>query len=92
MAALVGSNLLFALLHPVTPTYAIVVGLVGIYLGLIGLVDPLPEGGESPGQLNLVVPMVAHGLYDFLAFLVLAGESRRRDAARADVTRIDDSD
>ena len=92
VAALVGSNLLFALLHPVTPTYAIVVGLVGIYLGLIGLVDPLPEGGASPGQLNLVVPMVAHGLYDFLAFLVIAGESRRRDAARADVTGIVESD
>ena len=92
VAALIGSNLLFALLHPVTPTYAIVVGLVGIYLGLVGLVDPLPNGGASPGELNLVVPMVAHGLYDFLAFLVIARESRRRDAARAGVTGIVESD
>ena len=92
MVALIGSNLLFALLHPVTPTYAIVVGLVGIYLGLVGLVDPFPAGTPSPGQPNLVVPMVAHGLYDFLAFLVIAGESRRRDTARADVTGIVESD
>ena len=92
VVALIGSNLLFGLLHPITPTYAIVVGLVGTYLGLVGLVDPLPAGTPSPGQLNLVVPMVAHGLYDFLAFLVIAGESRRRDTARADVTGIVESD
>ena len=81
VVALLGSNLLFALLHPVTRTYAVLVGLVGVYLGLVGLLDPLPEGTELAGQGNLVVPIIAHGLYDFLAFLVIAGESRRRERA-----------
>jgi membrane protease YdiL (CAAX protease family) len=81
VVALLGSNLLFGLLHPVTRTYAVLVGLVGMYLGLVGLVDPLPEGSELAGQGNLVVPMIAHGLYDFLAFLVIAGECRRRERA-----------
>ena len=90
--ALIGSNLLFALLHPVTRTYAIVVGLVGVYLGLVGLVDPLPAGSELAGQPNLVVPIVAHGLYDFLAFLVIARESRRRERSASVVTGIVESD
>ena len=50
VVALLGSNLLFALLHPVTGTYAVLVGLVGVYLGLVGLLDPLPEGTELAGQ------------------------------------------
>ena len=79
VVALLGSNLLFALLHPVTRTYAVLVGLVGVYLGLVGLVDPLPAGTELEGQGNLVVPIIAHGLYDFLAFGVIARESRRRE-------------
>jgi len=90
--ALVGSNLLFALLHPVTRTYAAVVGLVGMYLGLVGLVDRLPVGTEQAGQPNLVVPIIAHGLYDFLAFLVIARESRRRERAGAEVSGIVEAD
>ena len=81
LVALVGSNLLFALLHPVTPTYAVLVGVIGCYLGLVGLVDPLPESRQG----NLLVPVVAHGLYDYLAFLVIIRESRRalQDGTRA---------
>tara|TARA_B100000029_G_C17331959_1_gene871994 strand:- start:60 stop:758 length:699 start_codon:yes stop_codon:yes gene_type:complete len=84
LVALVGSNLLFALLHPVTPTYSLLVGVVGVYLGLVGLISPLaadPTGmtATMEGAPNLVVPMVAHGLYDFLAFLVIAHEARRLD-------------
>ncbi|HAA52410.1 MAG TPA: hypothetical protein DCE43_22025, partial [Planctomycetaceae bacterium] len=90
--ALIGSNLLFALLHPVTRTYAILVGLVGVYLGVVGLVDPLPVGTRQAGQANLVVPIVAHAVYDFLAFLVIARESRRRMQSGSVVTGIVESD
>ena len=92
VAALIGSNLLFALLHPVTRTYAILVGLVGVYLGVVGLVDPLPVGTRQAGQANLVVPIVAHAVYDFLAFLVIARESRRRMQSGSVVTGIVESD
>lgn len=81
LVALVGSNLLFALLHPVTPTYAVLVGVIGCYLGLVGLIDPLPDSQQG----NLLVPMVAHGLYDYLAFLVIVRESRRSSLAERSV-------
>jgi uncharacterized protein len=49
------SAVLFGLLHSVTPTYAMLAGLIGLYLGWIWLVSQ-----------NLLVPVVAHGAYDFL--------------------------
>jgi uncharacterized protein len=59
---LVGSNILFGLVHAVTPLYAVLATLVGIYLGL-----SLDYGGDR----NLLTPIIIHGLYDFLAFLAL---------------------
>ena len=61
-AGLVGSNIVFGLVHAVTPLYAVLATLVGIYLGLA-----LDYGGER----NLLTPIMIHGLYDFLAFLAL---------------------
>ncbi|MGR8980837.1 MAG: CPBP family intramembrane glutamic endopeptidase [Gammaproteobacteria bacterium] len=61
-AGLFWSNLLFGLAHAVTPLYAVLASLVGIYLGLA-----LDYGGER----NLLVPIIIHGLYDFLAFILL---------------------
>ncbi|MDD1621185.1 MAG: CPBP family intramembrane metalloprotease [Methylococcaceae bacterium] len=61
-AGLVASNLIFALVHAVTPLYALLAMLVGLYLGLC-----LDYGGER----NLLIPMVIHSLYDFVAFVVI---------------------
>ena len=61
-AGLVISNFIFGLVHAVTPLYALLAGLVGIYLGL-----SLNYGTEK----NLLVPIIIHGLYDFLAFFAL---------------------
>ena len=61
-AGLVISNCIFGLVHAVTPLYALLAGLVGIYLGL-----SLNYGTEK----NLLVPIIIHGLYDFLAFVAL---------------------
>jgi uncharacterized protein len=61
-AGLIGSNLIFGLVHAITPLYTVLAALVGIYLGLA-----LDYGGER----NLWVPVIIHGLYDFLAFLVI---------------------
>jgi membrane protease YdiL (CAAX protease family) len=59
---LVVSNILFGLVHAVTPLYAVLATIVGIYLGLA-----LDYGGDR----NLLTPIIIHGLYDFLAFMAL---------------------
>ena len=61
-----GSNILFGLVHLITPAYAVTAGLIGAYLGWL-----LDASG------NLLAPILAHGLYDFLAFLVVARDVRR---------------
>ena len=61
-AGLIGSNVIFGLVHAVTPLYAVLAAFVGIYLGL-----SLDYGGDR----NLLTPVIIHGLYDFLAFVAL---------------------
>lgn len=61
-AGLLISNLFFGLVHYISLTYAIVAGLIGIYLGFF-----MDIGGER----NLLTPILIHGLYDFLGFLVV---------------------
>ncbi|MFZ2451013.1 MAG: CPBP family intramembrane glutamic endopeptidase [Methylovulum miyakonense] len=62
MAGLLISNLLFGVVHSVTPLYSILATLVGIYLGL---------AMDYNGERNLLTPIIIHTLYDFLAFLAL---------------------
>jgi membrane protease YdiL (CAAX protease family) len=54
------ASVLFGLLHAITPTYAILAGLIGLYLGGLWLASG-----------NLLTPVVAHGAYDFLALMYL---------------------
>ncbi len=61
-AGLILSNLVFGLVHAVTPLYAVLAILVGIYLGL-----SMDYGVER----NLLTPVIIHSLYDFLAFFML---------------------
>jgi membrane protease YdiL (CAAX protease family) len=62
MAGLILSNLLFGLVHSVTPLYSILATLVGIYLGF---------AMDFQGERNLLTPIIIHTLYDFLAFIAL---------------------
>ncbi len=64
---LVLSNVIFGLVHAVTPLYALLAGLVGIYLSL-----SMNYGDEK----NLLTPIVIHGVYDLLAFLMIMRNSR----------------
>lgn len=57
---LAASAVIFGLMHPVTRAYAIVAGIFGAYLGGLWLATG-----------NLLVPMAAHSVYDFVALLVL---------------------
>jgi membrane protease YdiL (CAAX protease family) len=54
------ASLLFALAHALSGTYAVLAGLISIYFGWL-----LMATG------NLLVPIVAHAAYDFLAFVYL---------------------
>ena len=58
--ALIAASVLFGLAHMVSLTYAVVAALIGVYLGAIMLMTN-----------NILTPIVAHGLYDFLALLYL---------------------
>ncbi len=63
--------ILFGLLHLITPTYAILAGLIGAYLGWLWLFYD-----------NLLVPIVAHAAYDFVALVYLVkirGATARRE-------------
>jgi uncharacterized protein len=55
---------LFGLMHPITPTYAVLAALIGLYLGGLWLATG-----------NLLAPIIAHGLYDWIALVWLV---RRR--------------
>lgn len=60
--ALVATNMIFGLAHSITPLYAVVAGLTGVYLSLLL---------DVPAERNLLAPVVTHGLYDYLAFLLV---------------------
>lgn len=68
LGGLLLSNLLFALVHAVTPLYASLALLMGVYLGL-----SLDYGGSR----NLLTPMVVHALYDFVAFVAILRQYRQ---------------
>jgi membrane protease YdiL (CAAX protease family) len=56
------SNVIFGLLHSITPLYAMLAALVGAYLGwTMDFFD----------DRNLLTPVIIHSLYDFLAFAAL---------------------
>lgn len=67
---LTASSIAFGLMHPVTPTYAIIATLIGFYLG--GLV--LWTG-------NLLVAITAHAAYD-AAHLLVARQEHLRESKR----------
>jgi len=65
LAALVVVSTLFGLVHWVTPLYALLAGLMGAYLGWITLASD-----------NLLVAMIVHAVYDFVAVLYLTHRLR----------------
>ncbi|MDP2097106.1 MAG: CPBP family intramembrane glutamic endopeptidase [Methylobacter sp.] len=59
---LIATNIIFGLAHAVTPFYALLATLVGIYLSL---------SMDYEGSRNLLLPIIIHGFYDFLVFVTL---------------------
>ena len=76
LAALVGSNLFFAVLHPHSRAYMVLVFLIGLYLAALFLWSG-----------NILVPIIAHALYDILALkriAVMMDEAERSGEVEAD--------
>ncbi|MGD9724636.1 MAG: lysostaphin resistance A-like protein [Pirellulales bacterium] len=58
--AIAVAGLLFGLAHPISTTYVVLAALIGVYLGWLLLATD-----------NLLVPIVAHAVYDFVALVYL---------------------
>src|SRR5262249_55630916 len=54
------ASLLFGLLHPITALYVVLAAICGVYIGMCWIATD-----------NLLVVMVAHALYDFIALTYL---------------------
>jgi membrane protease YdiL (CAAX protease family) len=64
VVALAVASVLFGVCHWLTPTYAVLATLAGAYFGVLFLLTG-----------NLLAPLVAHALYDFLALVYLTRRS-----------------
>jgi uncharacterized protein len=67
LTGLLAANVLFGVVHMVTPVYALLATGIGVYLS--GVAHGLEQG-------NLLSAMIAHGVYDYVAFLLIAREYR----------------
>lgn len=74
MWALVAASAIFGLAHFASTTYAVLAGVVGLYLGALLIF-----------QANLLVPVVAHSVYDFVALICVVRQYRRSEAERLTV-------
>jgi membrane protease YdiL (CAAX protease family) len=68
-AGLVGAAIAFAAAHWITTTYAVIAGLIGLYLGAVWLATG-----------NLLVPITTHAVYDFVVLVYLVKIRRPRHA------------
>jgi len=64
--SLATAAVLFGLAHRVTATYAMLAGLIGLYLGGIWIVTE-----NLFAERNLLVPITAHAVYDFIVLVFL---------------------
>jgi uncharacterized protein len=61
--AVVVTNLLFGAMHPMSVVYFLFAAVLGAYLSWLATLGP---------QRNLTAPIVAHTVYDFVGFLLVA--------------------
>jgi membrane protease YdiL (CAAX protease family) len=67
--ALLVASLAFGLCHAVTACYAVLAGLIGVYLGGLFLLTG-----------NVLAPIVAHAVYDFVALVYLVRDPPHGEA------------
>ncbi len=71
-AALLISNVAFGLLHAISRNYFLTTTAIGFAMHFLA---------EATGERNLLAPMIAHGVYDFVAFFLLIHEWRNKPQA-----------
>jgi membrane protease YdiL (CAAX protease family) len=64
------ASVLFGLVHPLTRAYFVAASVIGVYLGWLWLATD-----------NLLVPIIAHGLYDFVILMVIRLRRREKSIA-----------
>lgn len=67
IAAIAAASIIFGLVHAVTKTYLVAATLMGAALGYLYLFAD-----------NILAPIVAHGVYDFIAILYFVRSQRKR--------------
>jgi membrane protease YdiL (CAAX protease family) len=72
--AFFAANIVFGLIHAVTPTYALLATGVGMYLSWLTF---------GVGEPNLWRAIIAHGVYDAMAFAFIVREYRKKQRQRA---------
>jgi len=75
--AVVVANLLFGAMHPITVTYFLMAAGFGVYFSVLATL-----GAER----NLTAPIVAHAVYDFIGFLLVARDYQKSPARLATPT------
>jgi membrane protease YdiL (CAAX protease family) len=73
------TSLLFGLVHALSKLYFVMAALIGLCFGWLVF-----------HYNDLVAPMVAHSLYDFIALLYLSQHASRAEAARGGMGRLHD--
>jgi membrane protease YdiL (CAAX protease family) len=73
--ALVAVNVLFGALHAISWRYALLAGVLGVVMSLLV---------KFPGDDNLLRPIVAHGAYDLIGFIIIARDHRSERVSNAD--------
>lgn len=66
--SLLFASALFGVGHLITPTYALLAALIGIYLGALFM-----------ASANLLVVIIVHALYDFVALIYLIARHKGQD-------------
>jgi uncharacterized protein len=74
---MIAANLLFGLCHALTPTYFLIATAFGFYFSALAQI-------HSPR--NLVLPIIAHIVYDLVGFLLIARLYRLRRNGNGDLT------
>ncbi|MEZ6066659.1 MAG: CPBP family intramembrane glutamic endopeptidase [Planctomycetaceae bacterium] len=73
-AAVITVNLAFGLAHAMSWLYFVFAFIVGIYFSW--LFTGLPGVAIGPDSPSLIRPIIAHAVYDFIAFMLIAREYR----------------
>jgi membrane protease YdiL (CAAX protease family) len=69
------TSVLFGLAHAVSLRYFLFATIVGLYFGWLYVGVPGEPYGIDPP--NLLRPIIAHGVYDYIAFLLIVRDYRR---------------